>query len=88
MLITINFVTAVQLCQNLHKFNSQISVGFSSSNIGEFSKDVKMLAALEEEESDGDKLLDAARRLAGAISDMLTAAEPGTQEVRKKRIPC
>lgn len=50
--------------------------------MGEFSKDVKMLAALKEEESDSDKLLDAARRLANAFSDLLTAAEPGTNEVR------
>jgi len=53
----------------------------SSSNIGEFSKDVRMLAALEETESDGDKLLDAARRLAGAFSELLTAAQPGSAEV-------
>ena len=53
----------------------------SSSNIGEFSKDVRMLAALEETESDGDKLLDAARRLAGAFSELLSAAQPGSAEV-------
>jgi len=40
-----------------------------------------MLAALEETESDGDKLLDAARRLAGAFSELLTAAQPGSAEV-------
>lgn len=54
----------------------------SSSNIGEFSKDVRLLAALEEAESDGDKLLGAARRLAGAFSELLDAAQPGTDEVR------
>ena len=54
---------------------------YSSSNIGEFSKDVRMLAALEETESDGDKLLEAARRLAGAFSELLTAAQPGSAEV-------
>ena len=53
----------------------------SSSNIGEFSKDVRLLAALEETESDGDKLLDAARKLAGAFSDLLNAAQPGSNEV-------
>ena len=58
-----------------------LSVHFSSSNIGEFSKDVKLLAALEEEETDGDKLLEAARRLAGAFTDLLRAAQPGSQEV-------
>jgi len=40
-----------------------------------------MLAALEETESDGDKLLEAARRLAGAFSELLTAAQPGSAEV-------
>jgi len=40
-----------------------------------------MLAALEEAESDGDKLLEAARRLAGAFSELLTAAQPGSAEV-------
>ena len=58
-----------------------LSVLFSSSNIGEFSKDVRMLAALEETETDGDKLLDAARRLAGAFSELLMAAQPGSAEV-------
>lgn len=53
----------------------------SSSNIGEFSKDVRLLAALEEAENDGDKLLDAARRLAGAFSELLNAAQPGSNEV-------
>ena len=54
---------------------------FSSSNIGEFSKDVRMLAALEDADSDGDKLLEAARRLAGAFSELLTVAQPGSNEV-------
>jgi len=54
-----------------------------SSNMGEFSKDVKMLAALEEEESDNEKLLDAARRLANAFSDLLKAAQPGSTEPRQ-----
>lgn len=42
---------------------------------------MRMLAALEEDGTDGDKLLDAARRLAGAFSDLLKAAQPGSQEV-------
>lgn len=40
-----------------------------------------MLAALQEEEDTGDRLLQAARRLAGAFSDLLQAAQPGTTEV-------
>jgi len=46
-----------------------------------------MLAALEETESDGDKLLDAARRLAGAFSELLTAAQPGSAEVSSLIMP-
>lgn len=56
-------------------------VFYSSSNIGEFSNDVRLLAALEDTDSDGDKLLGAARRLAGAFSELLNAAQPGTNEV-------
>ena len=54
---------------------------FSSSNIGEFSRDVRLLAALQEEESDGERLLDAARKLASAFTNLLKAAQPGTAEV-------
>ena len=36
---------------------------------------------MEDDESDGDRLLDAARRLAGAFSALLTAAQPENQEV-------
>jgi len=61
-------------------------IAFSSSNMGEFSKDVRMLAALEESENDGDKLMDAARRLAGAFSELLTVAQPGANEVANVRI--
>ncbi len=53
---------------------------FSSGNVGEFAKDMKMLAALQEEDS-GENLLDAARRLARAFSDLLTAAQPTGEQV-------
>ena len=70
----------------IREFNAGIpNSSFSSSNVGMFSKDVKMLAALQEEEVDGDRLLDAARRLAGAFSDLLKAAQPGTQEVSTRK---
>ncbi|XP_067653820.1 talin-1-like isoform X2 [Haliotis asinina] len=52
-----------------------------SSNLGQFSRDVKMVAALQEENN--DKLLDAARRLAGAFSDLLNAATPANVEPRQ-----
>ena len=56
---------------------------FSSANLPEFSKDARLLAALEEEENDSDRLLDAARRLAGAFSALLTAAQPENKEVNR-----
>ena len=40
-----------------------------------------MLAALQEEDEQGENLLDAARRLAKAIGDLLNAAQPGGAEV-------
>ena len=49
--------------------------------MGEFAKDMKMLAALKEEEETGEDLLEAARRLAKAFSDLLNAAQPGGAEV-------
>ncbi|XP_055955771.1 talin-2-like isoform X4 [Patella vulgata] len=53
-----------------------------SSNLGEFSGDVKMLAALQDDSNSGNKLMDAARRLAGAFSNLLQAAQPGSSEPR------
>ena len=49
--------------------------------MGQFSRDVKMLAALGEDDRAGDKLLDATRTLCGAFSDLLNAAQPGSREV-------
>lgn len=49
-----------------------------SSNLGEFSHDVKMLAALQGENT-GNKLMEAAKILAGAFSDLLNAAQPGSK---------
>ena len=40
-----------------------------------------MLAALQEEGDGGTSLMDAARRLAGGLSDLLNAVQPERQEV-------
>lgn len=40
-----------------------------------------MLAALQEDGDGGQKLMDAARRLAGGLSDLLNAVQPERQEV-------
>ncbi|XP_073508831.1 talin-2 isoform X3 [Phyllobates terribilis] len=55
-----------------------------SSNLTEMSKGVKLLAALMEDEvGSGEKLLGAARTLAGAVSDLLTAVQPSSGEPRQ-----
>lgn len=54
-----------------------------ASNLPEMSKDVKTIAALMDDEDSGDRLLDAARRLCNAFSDLLRAAEPQNKEPRQ-----
>ena len=56
----------------------------SSSNMHGLSRDVKMLAALRDEEHSGNgrSLLDAARKMTGALSDLLNAAQPDSKEPR------
>ncbi|XP_028167568.1 talin-1 isoform X4 [Ostrinia furnacalis] len=52
-----------------------------TTNLPEMTKGVQMIAALMED--DGDRLLDATRKLCVAFSDLLTAAEPETKEPRQ-----
>lgn len=52
-----------------------------TSNLPEMTRGVRMIAALIDDDDGGDKLLDAARRLCTAFSDMLKAAEPEAKEV-------
>ncbi|KAH9509677.1 Talin-2, partial [Bulinus truncatus] len=54
-----------------------------TSNVGDFSRDVKMLATLQEEDDSGQRLMNAARGLIGAFSDLLRAADPGSTEPRQ-----
>lgn len=42
-----------------------------------------MLGALQDDDASRNKLLGAAKRLCGAFSDLLNAAEPGQKEVSK-----
>lgn len=56
---------------------------FRTSNIDDFSQDVRMLGALQDDDASRNKLLGAAKRLCGAFSDLLNAAEPGQKEVSK-----
>lgn len=53
-----------------------------SSNLTEMSKGVKLLAALMEDEGgNGRQLLQAAKNLASAVSDLLKTAQPANAEV-------
>jgi hypothetical protein len=52
-----------------------------TTNLPEMTRGVRMIAALMDDDSSGEKLLDAARKLCTAFSDLLKAAEPETKEV-------
>ncbi|XP_063370870.1 talin-1 [Cydia amplana] len=54
-----------------------------TSNLPEVTKGVQMIAALMEDDDNGDRLLDATRKLCSAFSDLLKAAEPETKEPRQ-----
>nr|CAD7194456.1 unnamed protein product [Timema douglasi] len=54
-----------------------------TTNLPEMTRGVRMIAALMEDDTGGDKLLDAARKLCSAFSDLLKAAEPETKEPRQ-----
>ncbi|XP_012143051.2 talin_middle and talin-RS domain-containing protein rhea isoform X1 [Megachile rotundata] len=54
-----------------------------ATNLPEMTKGVRMIAALMDDESSGDRLLDAARKLCSAFSDLLKATEPETKEPRQ-----
>lgn len=52
-----------------------------ASNLPEMTRGVRMIAALMEDTGSGEKLLEAARQLCHAFSDLLKAAEPEAKEV-------
>ena len=56
-----------------------------SSNLTELSKGVRMIAALQGSSHDGEKLLSAARGLAGAVRNLLMSAEPSEAQVRNNQ---
>lgn len=53
-----------------------------SSNLPDMTKGVRTVAALMEDDERGNDLLDAARRLCGAITDLLSSVNPEQKEVR------
>lgn len=54
-----------------------------AQSIPEVTKEVRLIAALMEDENNGDKLLITARKLCNALSDLLKAAEPESKEPRQ-----
>lgn len=57
-----------------------------ASNLPVVAKDIKLVASLMDDEESGDRLIDAARRLCKAFSDLLNAAEPGPTVPRQSLI--
>ncbi|XP_062512011.1 talin-like [Corticium candelabrum] len=60
------------------------SVATLTSNLTELAKGVRMIAALQGSGHDGDKLLSAARGLAGAVRNLLKSAQPSEAQNRKQ----
>lgn len=54
-----------------------------AQSIPEVTKEVRMIAALMDDDPNGDKLLEATRRLCNAFSDLLRAAEPEAKDPRQ-----
>lgn len=54
-----------------------------TESIPEVTKEVRMIAALMDDDNNGNKLLDTARTLCKALSDLLKAAEPENKEPRQ-----
>ncbi len=52
------------------------NISTMSTNLAQLSSGTKMIAALMENQAEAEKLLEAARKLAGATSKLLTAAQP------------
>lgn len=57
-----------------------------ASNLPNLAKDVKLVAASMDDHESGEQLIDAARRLCKAFSDLLNAAEPGPTVPRQSLI--
>ncbi|XP_046398722.1 talin-1 isoform X1 [Ischnura elegans] len=54
-----------------------------TTNLPEMTRGVRMIAALMEDDTSGDRLMDATRKLCSAFSDMLKATEPEAKEPRQ-----
>lgn len=54
-----------------------------TESIPEVTKEVRLIAALMDDDHSGNNLLDTARKLCNALSDLLAAAEPESKEPRQ-----
>jgi talin len=54
-----------------------------AQSIPEVTKEVRLIAALMDDDPNGDRLLEATRKLCSAFSDLLKAAEPENKEPRQ-----
>lgn len=54
-----------------------------AQSIPEVTKEVRLIAALMDDDFNGDKLLEATRKLCNAFSDLLKAAEPEAKDPRQ-----
>ncbi|XP_055324815.1 talin-2 isoform X2 [Sitodiplosis mosellana] len=80
---TAQVVTATQPDDVDHEVISQ-AVSQITESIPEVTKEVRLLAALmDDDDNNGNKLLDTARQLCNALSDLLKAAEPESKEPRQ-----
>lgn len=60
------------------------AVSCISTNLGDFSKDIMMIAALQDENiAESDRLMDAAKKLCSAFTDFLKYVEPDCNEPRQ-----
>ncbi|XP_036337556.1 talin-2 [Rhagoletis pomonella] len=76
---TAQIITASQL-DEVDTEAISASVSQITQTIPEVTKEVRLIAALMEDSNNGDRLLDAARNLCNAFSDLLKAAEPESKE--------
>ncbi|XP_023303329.1 talin-1 isoform X3 [Lucilia cuprina] len=77
---TAQIITATQQPDEVDTEAISASVSQIAQTIPEVTKEVRLIAALMEDDTNGDKLLEAARNLCTAFSDLLKAAEPESKE--------
>lgn len=81
---TAQFVTLTGIPEeDVHHPALEAAIHAITENLPDMSKDVKALASLMEDDDRGERLIEAARSLCHAFSDLLKAAEPATKVPRQ-----